>query len=424
MQRKIALVVLTLLLAVANAVSATVPTAEAQPRFPSSFYGYVTLDGQPVADGTTLEAFINGVRYMQTTTRTQSDGQAAYTINVPHDDPMTTAIEGGHQNDTITFIVGGRYTAAQRGTFLIGQNTALNLTASTVAPTPTPIPTPTPRPSPTATPTPVPTVSVPLYAGWNAIAYSGPAQNVATALTSVTVTSNETVIGPIPIVYHYNNQTKAWESYDPALPPFANSLRQFQPGEAYWISARSNLTLRLASGAPLRTVPLYAGWNMTTYFGESQPVADILAGALPEAMAIYVFNNQSKGWSSYRSDLPPFANSMTNMSTGTAFWVYVPRTIAWSWLARGTPGDNATVSKEFYLGYTRLCITVTSGGTPVQGADVAMWDDLGNEYLGTTDASGDFCVNLPRGIRTVKYHIQWKDSSEKWHVVFDYGVDP
>ncbi len=324
MQRKIALVVLTLVLAVATAVSATVPAAEAQPRFPSSFYGYVTLDGQPVPDGTPLEAFIAGVRYAQITTRTV-EGQATYSIYVPQDDPMTTAIEGGHQNDTITFIVGGRYTAAQRGTFLIGQNTAFNLTASTVAPTPTPIPTPTPtptpRPSPTATPTPAPTVAIPLYTGWNVFAYSGPSQDVGTALTSIT--------GQFVILYHYNNQTKSWESYDPSLPPFANNLKQLQAREAYWINVPGNLTLRLPRSATLPVVRLYAGWNMTAYPGRPTTVLDMLTTSLPDATAVYAYNNQSKGWNSYLTDLPPFANSLISVATEAVLWVYVPRDVSW-----------------------------------------------------------------------------------------------
>jgi len=129
----------------------TVAGAQGPPGQPSSFYGTVTVDGANVPDDTDVTAWINGTQ--QATARRLTDGgNSVYVI----------AVTNGNDGDTIEFRVGD-LVADQTGTWQLGGNVALNLTATSVQPTatpPPPQPTATPQPpQPTATPT-GPTVTV------------------------------------------------------------------------------------------------------------------------------------------------------------------------------------------------------------------------------------------------------------------------
>jgi len=107
--------------------------ADEPPRLPSAFYGTVKANGANVPNGTSVSAWINGVKYAETTTfLTTVNGQqtSVYTITVPGDDPTTPGVvEGGNEGDTVVFKVGGNLTD-QTGTWHEGTDVQLNLTVN------------------------------------------------------------------------------------------------------------------------------------------------------------------------------------------------------------------------------------------------------------------------------------------------------
>jgi len=107
--------------------------ADEPPRLPSAFYGTVKANGANVPNGTFVSAWINGVKYAETTTfLTTVNGQqtSVYTITVPGDDPTTPGVvEGGNEGDTVVFKVGGNLTD-QTGTWHEGTDVQLNLTVN------------------------------------------------------------------------------------------------------------------------------------------------------------------------------------------------------------------------------------------------------------------------------------------------------
>ena len=143
---------------------AAVP-ALAFPPLPSSFYGTVKVYGSNVPDGTLVRALINGQSFSEGRTQTYR-GDSVYSLDVPGDDPSTTAIEGGHEGDTVQVEVGG-VLASQTGTWHTGTNVRLDVNVSApAAPIWTPVPTvpvaaptstPTAQPAPAPTQTPIPT---------------------------------------------------------------------------------------------------------------------------------------------------------------------------------------------------------------------------------------------------------------------------
>lgn len=138
------LVLLTIILSL-SFINTPVSTAHAkraiqQPSMPSSFYGTVTLNGENVPAGTTIQAVING-QVVATCQSQVHEGVSVYTIDIPSDDPGSTRMTGGRPGDTITFSVNG-LEANETTTWRSGTNIEHHLTVLTPA---TQEPTTTPR---------------------------------------------------------------------------------------------------------------------------------------------------------------------------------------------------------------------------------------------------------------------------------------
>lgn len=121
-RRVFSAIILTMSLVMGN-----VGSVIAMPPMPSSFYGTVKLNGANVADGTNLSAWINGVKYAETTVILY-DGDSVYSLNVPGDDSDTPEIDGGVSGDTVSFHIGD-LAAEQTGTWQSGTNVEFDITA-------------------------------------------------------------------------------------------------------------------------------------------------------------------------------------------------------------------------------------------------------------------------------------------------------
>ncbi|MCP3934366.1 MAG: hypothetical protein GY708_03230, partial [Actinomycetia bacterium] len=72
------------------------------PSLTSSFFGTVSVDGNPVPDGTAVTATIGGVDLETTTVFTSPEG-SSFVIDVPGDVPETPGDEGGVEGETVVF---------------------------------------------------------------------------------------------------------------------------------------------------------------------------------------------------------------------------------------------------------------------------------------------------------------------------------
>ncbi len=129
------------LFAAAGTLGAATVSAESPPNPPARFAGTVTVDGQPVAAGTVIEARIGNAACGVTQVFTQG-GQSRYVLDVPALDPGANP-NCGVDGAVVTFYIGGKR-AAETGTWRNYELNQLNLTYTT--PTPAPSPTATPRP--------------------------------------------------------------------------------------------------------------------------------------------------------------------------------------------------------------------------------------------------------------------------------------
>lgn len=163
---------------------------QAFPPLPSSFYGTVKINNTKVADGTLIEALVNGKVYAQSYTQ-MYEGDSVYTVSIPGDDPGTATVDGAREGDVISFKVGG-IAAQQTGTWHSGTNEQLDLSAVTSNTPNTPAPTPTSYPTQTA----IPTVNTPVPTAAAATPTRGNVTQSAATATLVTV--GGTTIGGTP----------------------------------------------------------------------------------------------------------------------------------------------------------------------------------------------------------------------------------
>ncbi|MBI2912719.1 MAG: hypothetical protein HYY03_02225 [Chloroflexi bacterium] len=74
------------------------------------------------------------------------------------------------------------------------------------------------------------TTEIPIAQGWNFIGYpSGQTKAVADVLAGLTYNS--------AWAYDPSLSPSPWQSYDPAVPPFLNTLQSFEPGRGYALNA-------------------------------------------------------------------------------------------------------------------------------------------------------------------------------------------
>ncbi len=105
-----------------------VETAPPGTQPPCRFYGTVASDGADVPDGTVITATILGSPYT-TTTPALVNGEPVYgssTYVIKISEPIGASYDGA----TVSFAI-GEHTAAQTGTWAMGNNIKLDLTAST-----------------------------------------------------------------------------------------------------------------------------------------------------------------------------------------------------------------------------------------------------------------------------------------------------
>lgn len=88
-------------------------------------------------------------------------------------------------------------------------------------------------------------------------------------------------------------------------------------------------------------------------------------------------------------------------------------------LLNAAADSAAAVVTPLAGGNTRVRLTVTTGGVPVAGAEVLVWEDgnPNNRQKGTTDAAGQSTVIINGNPDKIRYSIQWQDATGQWHVI-------
>ena len=341
--------------------------AWAVPPFPHTFYGTVKKDGANVPDGTVISAWIGGEQYVSTNTFT-SGADSVYTLNVPGDDPETSAKEGGVNGEIISFYVGSQM-AAQTAIYSSGSVTQLNVTVITL----TVGVSPSGKGSVTKSPDQATyvygeqvTLTATGIAGYTFSNWSGDASGTTNPITitmkdNTTVTANfvyslkvslkagynlvsfptisgeilitdllSSIRGEYEMVYAYEGCDPAgdpWKIYDPGLPFYANDLEYIDSAMGIWIEAKQDTELTVEGLFPSSlSIPLCAGWNLISYGGEqAKPVAEALSSISGKYERVYSYraDDITDPWKIYDISVPSYVNDLTTMEPGLGYWIYI-----------------------------------------------------------------------------------------------------
>lgn len=159
-----------------------------------------------------------------------------------------------------------------------------------------------------------------LAKGWNLV--SLPVIPQSEAITEVLAS----IAGKYTLVEAYDAEHGTWCIYDPAAPPQANTLLMLDEGTAFWIKMSEAATLQVPGLLPIYTEQaLFAGWNLVSYpASEPRAVADALSSISGKYTQVLRYEpGESTAWKRYNVGIPPWANSLTQITSGWGYWVYV-----------------------------------------------------------------------------------------------------
>ncbi len=169
-----------------------------------------------------------------------------------------------------------------------------------------------------------------LLPGWNLV--SLPLHPVSPTVTQV--------LGPIAgaydLVYAYRSCDTAdpWKKFSPTAPPYANDLTAVDETMGIWVHATMTTSWILSGTVPVTpAIPSCAGWNLHGYpITATLPVTaamSSIAGKYTAVYAYYAFDT-ADFWKKYDPALPPFANDLTTMCSGSGYWIKATEPVTWT----------------------------------------------------------------------------------------------
>lgn len=159
-----------------------------------------------------------------------------------------------------------------------------------------------------------------LAVGWNLV--SLPVIPEKKAITEVL----SSIAGKYTLVESYDAEHATWRIYDPAMPPEANTLLTLDEATPFWIKMSEPATLQLPGLLPIRTEqPLFTGWNLISYpASEPRAVANALSSIAGKYTQVLRYEPEAPTvWKRYSTSIPPWANSLTQITSGWGYWIYV-----------------------------------------------------------------------------------------------------
>ena len=171
--------------------------------------------------------------------------------------------------------------------------------------------------------------TVNLKAGWNLISFYVESEDMTPATVLASIKGNLSQIKNLK------------SSYDPALPPFLNTLKGLNVKDGYWVSVDADVSFELEGEAPAgASITVKPGWNLVGYPKES--------GAAPgtELTSLGGIVEQFKNLkSSYDPTLPPFLNTLKVIAPGLGYWLKVSADGVWNVGDVSGEDSNRDISK-------------------------------------------------------------------------------
>ncbi len=241
-----------------------------------------------------------------------------------------------------------------------------------------------------------PTETLQLYAGWNNIAFLGPAQPISTAFAAIS--------GQFQVIYRFDATTQTWKSYNPAAPD-SSDFTDFAQGAAYWVYMTNPASVTigvagLSQGAG--DLPLLPGWNDHAQAAPSAPVPAALQTYGVTYSAVWHFDAAGQRWQLY----DPTAGAVSDFQTLDQGQAYFVRVVAPSPIAPGPPKTSCYAFQSYQPTIAEVQAALEQAGNNALTVDPTF--ELAAIH---TDPSGGPATAPPYIPSTVLKAIAWIESS-------------
>lgn len=171
------------------------------------------------------------------------------------------------------------------------------------------------------------THTIPLYSGWNLVSFR--LQPLSTSISDVLSTIN----GNYLLVYAWDALSQTWLVYDPA-DPGGSTLSMLDESMGFWVRMQSAADLVVTGTAPsITSIPIKVGWNLVGY-----PSLDPIAlptglsdkGVTDYSLVHTYIANQLEPWKLFDRLAPPYANNLSQLSSGFGYWIKVNTESIWT----------------------------------------------------------------------------------------------
>lgn len=175
------------------------------------------------------------------------------------------------------------------------------------------------------------TVQMQVKQGWNLLAMPTMAQSLPLpeGLSSIADAWQEVH------AYDPTNAAEPWKVFTAGMPAEANTLRQLNSLQGFWLLATADATLTLQVPTSLaasgNAVEIHPGWNLVGFPGNAPTPADEALGDIATVVeSVFTLDSNGDGaWLMYSSSAPPEANTLQTFEPGRGYWVYATAPATW-----------------------------------------------------------------------------------------------
>jgi hypothetical protein len=240
------------------------------------------------------------------------------------------------------------------------------------------------------------TQTLQLYAGWNNIAFLGPAQPVSTALAPID--------GQYDAIYQFDAASQNWRTYNPANPS-GSDFTDFAQGAAYWIHMQQSASVNVGLAATAAGVggrALLSGWNDFAQVGASGPVPAALQSFGVTYSAVWHWDAANQRWQLF----DPTAGAVSDFQTLDYGQAYFIRVVAPSPIAPGPAKASCYAFHAYQPTLDEVNAALDSASANTLSNDPTF--ELGAIHI---DPAGGPATAAPYIPSTVLKAIAWIESS-------------
>ena len=159
---------------------------------------------------------------------------------------------------------------------------------------------------------------------WNLVGWTGETIDVTEATASI--------LASLGAFFTWDAAASNFLSFNPALPPALNSLRQVPQGAGTWtfVNGNSNVAWEQPAFNEARAVSLRRGFNLVTWTGgDGAAVADAIAG-LNGLEALFLWDAAAQTFLIFNPALPSALNTAKTIPHGAGVWVLMGQNGTWN----------------------------------------------------------------------------------------------